>query len=275
MKQNFKIGLILILFFVISPVAFAQTVGHLIITKGRVLVHHKTIDKVYDKLKVKIKISRGDEIHSQDDSRGEVYLRKENEVIQLYSETFLRVDSVASSKTEISMPIGKARFQIDSKKRRGRRFQIRTTNALIAVKGTDFVVQSDGDKTEVLTVDGLVSLANLENASKTVNIPKRNASRTVRAFPPSLPSKVSEDTVKDILEQSTFDDWDDIDFKKTPEEMRSETSSQAVDVPKIEEMYENLDQIQTQVKQVQETVDQVESVIGSAGKTVEIIITNP
>lgn len=68
----------------------------------------------------------------------------------------------------IKLITGKIRSQIH--KKRHQNIRIATSNALIGVKGTDFVVRYQDGMTQVATVEGLVQLASLATA-QSIDIP--------------------------------------------------------------------------------------------------------
>jgi len=60
--------------------------------------------------------------------------------------------------TKVSLKLsGKLRSLVNHRARRS--FRVRTVNAVIGVKGTDFITESSGDQTRVGTLKGLVSLS--------------------------------------------------------------------------------------------------------------------
>jgi len=76
---------------------------------------------------------------------------------------------VTPSVTKITLKLsGKLRAMVNH--RVGRSFRIRTVNAVVGVKGTDFVTESTGKQTRVGTLKGLVSLASNKTGG-TVDVP--------------------------------------------------------------------------------------------------------
>ena len=63
---------------------------------------------------------------------------------------------------------GKLRALVN--RRPDRSFQVRTVNAVVGVKGTDFVVEEAASQTRVATFNGLVALASAQNG-QSVDVP--------------------------------------------------------------------------------------------------------
>jgi hypothetical protein len=80
-------------------------------------------------------------------------------VIVLAPNTRLDTESGKKLPPEIKISFkvkGKIRAQI--RKTKGRRIRFRTANAVVGVKGTDFVVEFKNKETTVATVEGLVNM---------------------------------------------------------------------------------------------------------------------
>ncbi|MDH5560823.1 MAG: FecR family protein [Deltaproteobacteria bacterium] len=225
-KASFRYIAFVLMYAVMSSYAFAEPAGFMILQKGKVKVVNRYTEKVHDQINTKITIFEMDELHADEDARGEVYLSVKNDVIHLYSNSFLKVEQANEKKSSISLPLGKARFVVSSSKgqrRSSKRFVVKTSNAVIGVKGTDFLIQTDGSETNVMTVEGVVQLSNSVDLTKTVDIPQNTAANTVRSTPPTIPVKVSPGAQQDIIKQDKPEKWSGVTFSKKV--VTSKTSS--------------------------------------------------
>ena len=189
--------------------------GHIVIKKGKTIIHGQDADQIYDAAtESKISIQQTDEVRTGEDSQLKMYLQNKKEVVQMYSESFVRINDSNDDETLISFMFGKARFIIErtmSKLRKSRRrFSIRTVNAVIGVKGTDFVVMTNGDVTEVYTLEGVVTMSNTQNLNNFVEIKKNHTARIEKSSFPSTPTLVSPETVQEIIEEDSIKEWSDL-----------------------------------------------------------------
>ncbi|MDT8447816.1 MAG: FecR family protein [bacterium] len=167
-----------------------------------------------------IPLQVGDQIQTDGAGQAQVLLREQKESIQLYPNGFLKVQDLGEQGTLLHLPIGKGRFSVQGGLNSGQRrvFRVRTSNALVGVKGTDFLVQSGRDRTSVVTLEGLVGFSNLQNLDFTIDIPAGTASKSVESEAPIAPVEVSPAAVEQILLPETKNEMlDQILFEGPPE----------------------------------------------------------
>ena len=97
-------------------------------------------------------------------------------------------------------------------RKRMARFQVRTVSAIVAVRGTDFVVATMGDVTNVFTVEGEVGVAAADLPDHEVTVPANTVSRVQGGFAPTQPEKVGAAERAQILESEGTEGFEDVEF---------------------------------------------------------------
>ena len=276
MKHNLKTGLLIFIIFLLVPVCMAKEAGYLMVLKGQVIVHSKNKEEIFKESDERITIYERDKIHAGEDSKAEFMFKSKKESVKIYSKTFLVIKSAKNYGSELILPLGKARFVVSPKSRKRKRFVVRTSNAILGVKGTDFIVQTDGDLTDVLTINGKVSFANLAYLKKKIFVRKNQASRTTRDEPPADVVTVPVDIQKKIIIQADPELWDDIDLENVTQPIKStrSTGPKKIDPVEVKKVNDNLKSIKKQVDQSKEVIQQVESQVKDTTKTIKFTITN-
>ncbi|MBT4268527.1 MAG: FecR domain-containing protein [Deltaproteobacteria bacterium] len=143
-------------------------------------------------------IYRGDNVLTNETGKARILLTGGNEVFVGPSSTLYLNKSFQSRynyKYSLNLK-GKLRAKIQ--RVRGRRFRIKTSTAVIDVKGTDFIVDTTtASTTQVATFTGLVQLTSLKTKQK-VDIPSGQMSSITKVGKVSKPKKVEIEVVKDL-----------------------------------------------------------------------------
>ena len=201
-----KTLLILVLSFFIPFMLFAED-GTLHLIKGYVKVRHLDTEIIYRQTGEEIQVSMGDRVQTGVDTQVKILLDGKREEILLYSKTLFEIALLDEDQTKLSLNIGKARFKIDpnlnnANLKKNRRFQVRTTTALIGVKGTEFVVGCTTTGTELLALSGIVTLASLADPDAIVEVAKNQVSKVLKDQPPTAPVTISDDEMKRMLQSN-------------------------------------------------------------------------
>lgn len=256
MKTVIKIKLILLLVVLWSFSAYGATIGTAVLLKGQMKVESADTYRLIDEPNATLEVNESDKIHTGAGTRVKIYLREKKEVIHLYARSFLTMDKVNDEQSDLSLLIGKARFVVEPTINKltsvRRKFQVRTSNAFIGVRGTDFVVQTDGVSTDVLTVDGVVAVANQADPDVEVEVGQNQASKTSGDAPPTPATDVSEETVEDIIAKDMAEEWDNVDFKESPED--DETTVEAGEQEEEADPLETVNAATEDIDQATETV---------------------
>ena len=207
--------------FLISPqTLMAAAAGYMVVTKGEAkLVSKQNQTQIFEASETQVPLEPGDQIQSNQAGLIQVFLREGQEEIQLYANGFLKVEAVLPEGTRLGLPIGKGRFQVTGALFNGkpRPFRVRTSNALIGVKGTNFVLQCDRETTSLVTLEGLVGMASAANLKISVDVPAGTATRAVQSAPPTPPVEVSKEAVEAILGESAGQEtFDKLIFEAAP-----------------------------------------------------------
>jgi len=207
--------LLLLLFwgFAVS-LAFGQApVGELEVEQGRVKIRHLTDERVFEEVGLRIPVFVGDALHTSRDTRVKIRFRDEDEVITLYSNTHFKVAVHNPRRSGFFLNIGKAFFGV---LRRRNPFEVKTAQATIGVKGTEFVVGTDGQKSFLLAVTGVVALRSVAFPGREVVVTQDQASSVEANQPPAPPVAVTPETRDQIVAEEGLTQFEVIEFE-TPE----------------------------------------------------------
>lgn len=182
---------ILSIFLMTFLVSFPAISNELELLKGKVKIRSRGSDMIYDKTGQKVLIFNGDQIQTGRDSQVRIDLKEQGDAIELHSFSFFEVAIGEENIDKMVLPIGKARFKVKARKGvRKKRFRVRTGNALVGVKGTEWVMSSGEGDTSVLTISGVVSLANILAPEISVDVTENQASRIEQNKLPTAPVTV-------------------------------------------------------------------------------------
>ncbi len=201
MKWNIKRLIILILFVGSADFVVADSIGTLSLEKGTIRIRRTMVDQFYSEPSTKIAILNKDEIQTGFNTSAKLILKAKKDIIELFSNTFFKVSNISEKTDDVRMPIGKARFSINKSKRRlkKRRFRIKTANASINVKGTEFVIGSHEGSTNLLTISGIVTMANINTPEIVVEVKMNQVSQIRPNAQPTLPVVVPPKVKQVIL----------------------------------------------------------------------------
>ncbi|MFC1820240.1 FecR domain-containing protein [Thermodesulfobacteriota bacterium] len=145
-----------------------RSVGRVLLVQGRVVIMHADMLRGYW-AKKDLPLFKGDIIVTQE--RGRIRLRlKDDSILTLASKTNLVVnESVYNKKKKsrfsfLKMSLGKARFFVKKLANLRRSdFKVKTPTAVVGVRGSDFIIESEPERTDVTTLEDtqleVVSLA--------------------------------------------------------------------------------------------------------------------
>ena len=213
-KQAFLLALMLC---VASAWAFAQQqpAGELQIERGRVKIQRGEEFLIVEKSEERTPIFVGDLLHSAKETRAQLFFRDDRDTISLYSSTLFTVDEVSRTNTRFGLNIGRALFRVFSRFRFSR-FQLKTSTATIGVKGTEFITATDGRTTYLLTLSGIVTLANIEIPDVVVTVRGNQASVVVEESPPAPPVDITPEEQQEIIPEEGTEGFEDVPFEIPP-----------------------------------------------------------
>jgi len=170
-------------------------IGKIVPLEGLIVVRRKT-----QGITVKppaMKIYRGDEVLTNENGKARILLTGGNEVFVGPSSTLILNKSFQDRyKYTYNLNLkGKLRAKVQ--RVRGRRFRVKTSTAVIDVKGTDFIVDSRSQSTQVATFKGLVQLTSLKTKKK-IDIPPGRMSSVTKVGKVLKTKKVEIMVVKNL-----------------------------------------------------------------------------
>jgi len=138
------------------------------------------------------------------------------------SETVLQSDKSNSDEVKKASPARTQKKIVRSSKRkrggllaRKKRFKVRTVSAVVGVRGTEFVVASTEDSTNVLTVTGEVTLASAELPEYEITLPKSSVSKVTEGRTPSQPVSVPILEQQQIMDSASIEGFQEVEFGPT------------------------------------------------------------
>ena len=93
-----------------------------------------------------------------------------------------------------------------------KRFKVRTVTAIVGVRGTDFVIATSGDSTNLLALSGKVTLASPEVPDYEIPVVANEVSYVREGSGPSVPVTVSVEERDSITKADDADSFQGVDF---------------------------------------------------------------
>jgi hypothetical protein len=93
-----------------------------------------------------------------------------------------------------------------------KRFKVRTVSALVGVRGTDFVIATSGDSTNLLALSGEVTLASPEVPDYEIPVVANEVSHVREGSGPSVPVTVSVEERDSIAKADGADSFQEVEF---------------------------------------------------------------
>ncbi|MCP4755123.1 MAG: FecR domain-containing protein [Proteobacteria bacterium] len=206
----------LVVFLLIDIEVSAAPVGTLTLEKGIVKVRRNLVDAIYREPGKQVPVHNRDEIQTGTNTRVRIDLTDKEENIVLSSHTFFTISAVDKEKSEVFLPVGKARFLVKKRglkaKKGRRRFRLRTVNAIIGVKGTKWVTGVINGNTSVLTLEGAVSMASIALPDVEVEVPVNQASKVRQDAAPTAPVTVPPEVREAIVAEDSPAVFDNVEF---------------------------------------------------------------
>jgi hypothetical protein len=93
-----------------------------------------------------------------------------------------------------------------------KRFNVRTVSAIIGVRGTDFVIATSGDSTNLLALSGEVTLASPEVPDYEIPLVANEVSHVREGSGPSVPKTVTVEERDSIAKGDGTDSFQEVEF---------------------------------------------------------------
>ncbi|MFH2129174.1 MAG: FecR domain-containing protein [bacterium] len=177
------------------PFPSGHAIGKIVPLEGLVVVRRQS-EGITVKPPAMI-LHQGDDVLTNETGSARILLSGGNEVFVGPSST-LYLNKTFQSRYNYEYNLNlKGKLRAKVQRVRGRRFQIKTSSAVIDVKGTDFIVESGLETTQVSTFNGLVQLTALKTKQQVDISPGLMSSVSV-AGEVSKPEKVVLEVVKGL-----------------------------------------------------------------------------
>ena len=191
----------------------AKKVGMLAVEKGVAKLLRRGDRRMVRQPDGLVPLEEGDNIQTGRESRAKVFLDRDNQRVELKAGSVLHLEEVSGKGSFLNFPIGKGIFSVLRKLGR-EQFQVKTHTALMGVKGTEFVVGTDGiSKTYLLTLSGQVSMTSLEFPDVPVLVGPNRASRTTTGSQPTPPVVVPPDVRDSVVSDEGMDTFNQMDTR--------------------------------------------------------------
>jgi len=123
-------------------------------------------------------------------------------------------DTKNKLKTKLGGKLKGSLAQLGKRKlrRKKKRFNVRTVSAIVGVRGTDFVIATSGDSTNLLGLSGEVTLASPEVPDYEIPVLANEISHVKEGSGPSVPVTVSPDERDKIAKSDGANSFQDVQF---------------------------------------------------------------
>ena len=279
----------LAIYFLSTGAILAVTIGHLTLEKGVVKLRRQNVETVIQERGVQIPLDEKDALQTGSGTEVKVHLSAKKDDIILASNTRFLLTSIKEAVSEVSMPTGKARFIVKKRLRRikGRkRFRLKTANAIVGVKGTEFVAAIANGTTNVLTLEGEVTMANVSAPEIEVEVKTNQASQIQQEARPTIPVEVPPNVINEILKTDDPKAFNNVQFgaevKETPASTQKKDEKKAAPaatkgspqptVPTGTDLVEGTEETDIiEEVNVDELIAEVQDIISEVNETVETI----
>ena len=123
-------------------------------------------------------------------------------------------DTKNKLKTKLGGKLKGSLAQLGKRKlrRKKKRFNVRTVSAIVGVRGTDFVIATSGDSTNLLGLSGEVTLASPEVPDYEIPVVANEVSHVREGSGPSVPVTVSVEERDSIAKADGTDSFQEVEF---------------------------------------------------------------
>ena len=210
--------------------------GTLDVQQGEVKLRHDGRSQVLKAPAQGVAVFVGDALHSGPESMSQLHLTAGQDVVALYGNSYFTVQSASEDDTRLSLGIGKALFRVFARLKSTARFEVKTATAVVGVKGTEFVVGTDGETTYVLTILGVVNLVTEALAAREVLVLQDTVSAARRAEPPVPPQPVTPDVRDRVVKEQGIGTFKSLDLRGGKEEKKDARKESAAKVGETQQV---------------------------------------
>ena len=199
-----------------------EAAGSLTLLRGKVKIIRKPKSIVMTVPQQTVAIFVGDVLHSGSTARATISLRDSEDTVALFPSTRFVVNAVTPSRSAFRLNIGKVLFSVIRRVTGAQRsFSVKTATATLGVKGTEFIVGTDGQTTYLLTISGLVGIVNNVFLEQEVVTSLNQASVARRNEVPTPPIQITDADRESIVEEDGLDTFQSLPFASEQEKKQS------------------------------------------------------
>jgi len=190
-----------------------------------------------------------DRLQTGKDTQVSVYLKNRDNTVKLFSHSFFKLDDLSEEENSVALLTGKSNFSVkplpESSGRmneesqnnenktaklggklkgnltklvrtkqgiKKKRFKVRTVSAIVGVRGTDFVIATSGDFTNMLCESGECTLASKEVPKYEIPVGAGKVSKVREGSGPSVPVTVSVEERESIAKADGAGSFQEVEF---------------------------------------------------------------
>ncbi|OGH01927.1 MAG: hypothetical protein A2600_09700 [Candidatus Lambdaproteobacteria bacterium RIFOXYD1_FULL_56_27] len=170
--------------------------GSLVVHRGESQLALKTLDD-------QLELQEGDELQTAGQTRALVTFFKDSAQVQMYSDALLGLDALEQAAMKLQFTLGKAVFKVTPNNGGRTNLQVRTVNAVLGVKGTEFLVQASPKQTLLYTLSGVVTFARLDQIAQKIEVAQSFASSIAAQGKPIDPVQLTPAQADRLVSQDS------------------------------------------------------------------------
>ena len=194
-------------------------------------------------------------------------IREENENAKVEEDSKKTIKNKIGGRLKGGLALlGKSKLRGKKKKR----FNLRTVSAIVGVRGTEFVVATSGDSTNLLAVSGEVTLASPEIPDYEIPVLANEISKVREGSGPSVPVSISPDERDRIEKSDGTSGFQELQFGQSEsigslqERLKRDDGTQQFEeeVDKERELFEQLDrldELETLLENAENAIDEAKT----------------
>ena len=191
-----------------------REMGTITLDKGVLQIFKAEYGQFLKKRGAVLAVYENDKIKTGGDSQARIVFAADGSKIKLFSRSQFTVSKIDHKGALVDLLAGKGQFSVVKQKKRGRRFRVRTVNAMVAVKGTEFIIGAEEKTTSVLALQGTIGLSNMATPEIEVEVSKNNASKVSGLLLPTEPVVVSKEDQEKIVKADSIKIFKTIKYGK-------------------------------------------------------------
>lgn len=248
----------------------AQAVGTLELQYGVIVVHSQKEIKTLNTPGQKVEVFEQDEIQTANATLGTLLLEPTLDLIKIHSQSLLKLEHIEKAKRNLSLPLGKAEFKLQNENNADAswEFSVRISKVLVfseadllSTQGSHFVLQTQGENVQLLTLEGHILFAQVNNLDNGVEVYSQQMSSIQGKKKASEPLDVPTQIIQQIVQSDSGSQWET--FKETIQ-LKAPKSPPVVVVQEEPNIMEQYDVFSVELQQYKDSSIRSKNVLGQA-----------